>query len=546
MDNIFSRLTLPHNLAYAAMIWRRRWLMLGVTWGICAAGWAAVASLPDTYESSAKVYIDTDSLLKPLLRGLVVETNPDQEIRVMQQTLLSRPNLEKVARMTDMSLGVSGAAGMSSLVGRLKSGITVRAEGPNLFAVEFNYSDPQMAKRVVDALLTIYVESNLGNSRKEMVDARRFIDQQIAEYERKLDESEQRLAIFRQTNVGLLPGSTGYYGRLEQARTAAVAVKAELDDATTRRKELKRQLANVPQYLPIGSGEGFGGPPTGLQVRILEYEKSIDELLLRYTEKHPDVIGARRRVADLRRQLQAEREAALDQEDGANGQGPGAEGPSNPIYEQIKLQIVEAEANIATLRSRHARSLAKVAAIRQMANRIPAVETELKRLDRDYNIIKRNHGQLLARRESARISEKRDSEGNQIKFRIVDPPQVPSTPSGPPRSLFLPAVLILGLGAGLGLGILLVIMNRSFFNVIHLKEAFPYPVLGSVSRIARPVRGARVAELAAFPLVLVTLFAVFAGLMAVELSVGLPNLTSYPLDAQSAAALPPAPPGYPT
>ena len=74
------------------------------TWLLCPIGWLGVTTLPDQYESSARVYVDTQSLLRPLMKGLMVETDPNTQIRLMIKTLLSRPNLERITRMTDLDL----------------------------------------------------------------------------------------------------------------------------------------------------------------------------------------------------------------------------------------------------------------------------------------------------------------------------------------------------------------------------------------------------------------------------------------------------------
>jgi len=170
---------LSQILSYVPAVWRRRWLIVGCAWLVCFSGWTMVAFIPDKFESSAKVYIDTQSLLAPLLQGIAVETNPLAEIQVMQRTLKSRPNLEKVARMTDLDLAVKTAEEQERLISGLQSDISISSDrrGPGLFSIAYEHHDPPVAQKVVQALLTIFVEGNLGASRKEMDAARQFIDE---------------------------------------------------------------------------------------------------------------------------------------------------------------------------------------------------------------------------------------------------------------------------------------------------------------------------------------------------------------------------------
>src|SRR5919106_1430363 len=97
MNGIYGQL-----LFYANALWRRRWYAVGVAWLMCLVGWGLVAVIPDTYRASGRIYVDTASLLRPLLSGIAVETDLEAEVEMMQLTLLSRPNLLKVAEMTGL------------------------------------------------------------------------------------------------------------------------------------------------------------------------------------------------------------------------------------------------------------------------------------------------------------------------------------------------------------------------------------------------------------------------------------------------------------
>ncbi|MFQ5735150.1 MAG: XrtA system polysaccharide chain length determinant [Planctomycetaceae bacterium] len=512
---------LSQVMLQATMIWRRRWYVLGVAWLVAFAGWAIVPLLPDKYEASARVYVDTESMLRPLLSGLAVETNTDREIEIMQRTLLSRPNLERVARMTDLDLTATGPAEMEGLIGRIRNAVSIRSEARNLFTIKYGNESPQMARRVVQALLTIYVETNLGASRQEMDNARRFIDQQIKNYEQLLDAGEQRLAKFKQANMGFLPGEGGYYQRLENAKRLALAAQARLEDMLSARAELKKQLKAVPQFYEVGSSQALGGPPSDLQVRILEVEKAIDDMLFRYTPQHPDVVAANRRLENLRAELQEEQAAVMP--DGGNDEGP-VEKVSNPIYEQIKLQLVTLESNLATQRGEVVRRETAVKEMERLAERVPQVEAELAKLNRDYSVIRKNHEALLARRETAKLSEDRETKGEKVLFRIVDPAQLPTIPSGPPRALYLTLSLVVGIGAGVAFGWALANMHQTYFTASRRSESLAAPVIGAVS-MARSMarRSIEVFWHATFATIIAGVVGVYGGLVYVERSVGLAN-----------------------
>lgn len=99
-------------LSHLSSAWQYRWYGIATAWLICLAGWIGVGAMPDVYQSEAKVYIDTDTLMRPLLKGLAVSTDPDQQVSVMLRTLVTRPNIEQVVRLTDPNAASMSAAAM--------------------------------------------------------------------------------------------------------------------------------------------------------------------------------------------------------------------------------------------------------------------------------------------------------------------------------------------------------------------------------------------------------------------------------------------------
>src|SRR5690349_15580576 len=147
-------------------IWHRRWVGLAVAWVAAIIGIAVVYRIPERYEASARVYVDTESLLRPLLAGLAIQPNLDQQVALMSRTLISRPNVEKLIRMADLDLRTGSAADREELVDKVTK--TIRLEGnvtQNLYIISYRDENPVEAKKVVQSLLTIFVESSLGDKR---------------------------------------------------------------------------------------------------------------------------------------------------------------------------------------------------------------------------------------------------------------------------------------------------------------------------------------------------------------------------------------------
>ena len=466
---------LQQGFAYLKVASRYKWWGMATAWIICLAGWAFVSQMPDQYKAEAKVYVDTRSILRPLLHGLTIQPDVDAQVRLMTRLLFTRPNLEKIARMTDLDLSAKDEKAMEAIVNRLKGSLAIAsARRSNIFTMSAEDSDPQLAKRLVQAMLTVFVEEALGEARRDSDTAQRFLDQQIREYQRRLQAAEKAIEDFKRKNYGLLPGQGGdLYTELKDMQVKLEDAKLALQEAIDRRNEIARQLEDEEPMF----GE-FGHSAGPYEARIQELEARLSELLLKYTERHPEVVTIRRSIAQLRkRQEQMLAEGGAEESPFSEGEGAAL----NPIFQQMKIALSEAEANVASLQARVKNYERRIRKIQEQMDARLRVETELKNLNRDYGTIKRNFEALLARREQARLSESVEQNTDTVKFRIVDPPQVPSKPSAPNRILLSAAVLGAGFVVGFGLTILLALLRPTFVTVQQLREVLDLPVLGSVS-----------------------------------------------------------------
>ncbi|HEV7268351.1 MAG TPA: XrtA system polysaccharide chain length determinant [Falsiroseomonas sp.] len=478
---------------YATSGWRHRWKALLLAWVVSLGGWMYVYTLPNQYSASTRIYADADVILSQLLSGIAVDSRPQGQVELLQRTLLSRPNLERVASRTGLDLRADSASARERLLTGLASNVRIQAQTRNLFTITFSDSDPRMTHAVVQALLTLFMEQATANDRLQMENARSFIGQQLASYEAQLREAEQRRAEFRARYTDLLPGDGGASG-LEQARGRLTALRGELQDAAQRRDTLRQQLEATPQTLRTQLG-GAGDP------RILEGERQLRELLLQYTEQHPAVAAARSALADLR-------SGRVAPSGGAAAAGPPV---PNPVYEQLRVRLLDTESAMASLDRRGREAEAQVARLEALARTVPQLQAQFAALDRDYDVIRRAYEELLQRRESVQIAGAARTGADRVRLEIVDPPIVPNEPVGPNRVLLASGVLLGGLGAGVLLAFLLVQLDRSFYTLHDLRK-LGLPVIGSISSTAP--RRSQVLPAAAFSFGLAVLLLAFGAVTA--------------------------------
>lgn len=482
-------------------IWRRRWLAIAAMWGVALVGFAVVWIMPNRYEANARIYVDTQTVLKPLMQGLAFQPDTDQQVRMLAKTLVSRPNVEHILKATHAKVPATGVAHEKAVDGMIDR-IKVDGGG-NLYVISVKDTDPAAAKAVVAALVDLFVGNGTEAKQRDSSEAGSFIDEQIKTYETKLSESENRLKDFKIRNFGVSGVSTqDYFARTSSIADEVTRLQIAYAAAVQSRDALRRELSSEDPHLPAdASNPPIPPAPTELDSRIDSQKKQLDELLRKYTEAHPDVISARQTIRQLEAQRAAERAATR------NGGRTGSAATS-PVFQRIRVSLADAEANVASLGSQLSAQQARLADLRATASKAPQAEAELAQLNRDYDIIRKNYDMLVSRRESASLGVKMDESAQLADFRVIEPPHVMPKAVFPDRTALAGLAMIASLGIGLGLAWALSLIYPTFSSPRQLELATKRPVIGMISSVTTAgLAAARRRDLQRIVLVMAVFFA---------------------------------------
>lgn len=482
---------------YARSMWRFRRYAIATAWSVCLLGWLAVLMLPNRYQAQSRVFVDPQTSLKPVINGLTVEQDVSAELNLVRQTLLNDAQLSKVVSSVGLDAKAATAQQRADVIQRLRNRIELSVQGGDqsmplqqqqnaskIYTIYYLDSHRDRALKVVELLLNNFMEDTLGGKREGSQKAQEFLEQQIKDYEQRLSQAEDRLAEFKKGHMGMVPGDqhADYFTRLQNEIDAVKKSQSALSAAMTRRDALQRQLRGDAPAAFAGGGVVIPGQ-TGVQgggdtlSRIKETQAKLDELLLHFTDKHPDVIATRQTLADLKVRREAELEALRRGDPGA----AAATGASNnPVYQNIQLALNQAQVEVATSQADLGDHQQKVAELRRMVDTMPQVEAEYAQLNRDYNVTKAQYTALAERLEKARVGEEADANGS-VRFEVIDPPTSPFAPVWPKRALFLAAVLAAGIVAGIGVAFVLSMLKPVFNTARTLSDATDLPVIGTVS-----------------------------------------------------------------
>ena len=465
-------------LSYLKGIWKYRWYAVAIAWIVVLVGGYKINSLPNNYQASARVFVDTRTILKPLLASMTTVPNMEQQVSIMSRTLLSRPNVERVLRMVDLDINATDAKDHERLVSDLKSQIRINASnGADLYVFSYNHQTPKIAKDVVQAFLTIFVEGSFGNQKQDSEKAIKFIDEQIKNYEDKLVIAEKAVTEFQIKNRGLLPRDGGYGSQLETVSDSLNEAKLGLREAEQARNAIKDQIEDGSLSDDLNSELA---PATiivnpVIDGRIQALTNDMDALRLRFTERHPDVISIKRLIAKLEERKLEEAKHKKPVIDRDRGKG------YSPMLQQLNVSLSEAEARVAAMKARVEEYSSRMAQLTALTIAKPQVAEEFAQLNRDYNINKSNYESLVGRRESAKLSGELSATSDMLTFKVIDPPTVPLVPSGPNRLMLFSMVFLGAVLGGIGCALLMSQIRPTFMSQNSLRESIGLPILGTVT-----------------------------------------------------------------
>jgi polysaccharide chain length determinant protein (PEP-CTERM system associated) len=462
-------------LSYLQGALKYKWSAIIIAWIICLSGWLYVSSMPNQYTSQAKVHVETRTMLQPLLSGMTVQSDVRGLLRVMQQLMFTKDNIEQIIKLSELGSTEKTAKEQNDLIENMKKNIHINGGSDDIFVIQYEANNPDQAKNVVQAVLTVFSEQTQLSTIGNVDSAKRFIDEQLQEYEMRLRNGEKARENFKRANIGLLPDQGGdQINQIQQMTTALEETRLSLKESLSKKDALKKQLAEA-----LSSGKDgadlSGMLSTSDDSQLIDLKQKKEDFLIKYTANHPSVVYIDKTIKELKKQIMDK------QAKSATAGGLDVAVMTNPYLQSIQLALNQVDGEIASINSRVDIFKDRLQKAQDELNSRLSIETEIENLNRDYDAIKGNYNRLLASKEQAAMSEKVDNRAEALKFKIADAPNTPLQPSSPKRKLLFSGVLIVGIIGGLAIALLLYIIRPTIMSISQLKQLTGLPVLGSVS-----------------------------------------------------------------
>jgi uncharacterized protein involved in exopolysaccharide biosynthesis len=391
--------------------------------------------IPNVYDAWAQIYISKETPAAGAAQGFSLVGENYGNPYLVEKTLLHDQYLEKVALKLDPSLHDAGPLQMASALIALQRKITISPdEGDGFFEFHVRDRDPVKAKTIAKLILDEFVSRNMNHNQEQLRTAGAFIDAQLASYQNLLAASQARIAEFRARNpsVGAVSVATNPFAAASDLPAAREAYQAALAAVGAPDRE---QLARADEA-------------------VLAAKAKLAALRTQYTDQHPDVIAAKRQLA----------QATADR--AATAAAPPPALSSSPALDEARRRLAQAESS---------------PGVRITPGLPPTLKAEWNDLLKNDEALHSSYQELLTRRETARVSEAVYSGDSAGKYQVVQEPTTPEFPLSAKRPLYLAASVILALGGGLAAAYVCAAINGIFVSPRELERAFELPVVGTVS-----------------------------------------------------------------
>lgn len=429
--------------------------------------------LPKKYTSSTTILVEERNIIAPLMEGRAVATSVVDRASILREVAFSRRVMDEILKTGGWMEGNPTPIEQDKLIEKIVGRTSISNPRANLIQISYSDSDAERAYRVTKRFGDLVIQESLSTKERESSEAYAFIDSQVRQYHEKLTKAEQELEQFRSTNPDARPGiEADVNARIGELRRIIETGRMDLIDMRSQESALHSQLSGESEVTMVQTRAGQ------FRARLAELHSQRDQLLLTYTDQHPDVVRVQHQIRDLEEELR--REESQPRRSASPTALDGSAAAFNPLYGELRSKQAEASRRSASTSARISTAESMLADELTRSGRIAASESTLAELTRDYEVNRDLYQDLLKRRENARVSMNLDAEQRGLSFRIQEPAALALRPSGLRVMHVAGAGLVLALLVPLALLVAIVKLDPRVRSPLQIERDAGLPVLGTM------------------------------------------------------------------
>jgi polysaccharide chain length determinant protein (PEP-CTERM system associated) len=477
---------------YLAMLRRRVKVILIPALLAPLAGFAVSYVFPAKYTSQSLVLVEAPKIPDAVVQQVFTE-DLTQHITTIQQRVLSpqrlRPMVERLGLVKgnqnadDVIANIQVNMSIEPVITDI-SGIGVggkKKPGPSsaspAFYVNYTAANSRDAQQICTDLTSMLLEEDLRSRQDATQGTTAFLTQQVADAKLNLDDLDKKLAAFKNQHMGQLPGDEDANMKILMGYQTQLDANTQTLNRATQDKAYTESL--LAQQLAAWKAAQSTNNPQTLQTQLSQLQTQLIDLQARYTPDHPDVIKTQADIAQVKKRLAETNDpsAAVTTTDTTPENVRGSEPPE---IRQLRLQIHAYEDLIKQGTADQKKLQQAIGVYQSRVAASPAVEEEYKELARDYDNAQKVYQDDLAKQSTSKMATQAELQQQGEQMALLNPANLPDSPSFPNRWLFAGGGLGAGLALGLGLAVWLEFRDKSIRTQADAEAVLELPMLVSV------------------------------------------------------------------
>jgi polysaccharide biosynthesis transport protein len=489
MNSPNTELSLAQVLEYLQAIRRDKWWVYLMTVGMTLLAFIGIALLPNRFKATTTVEVDPQKVPEQFVSELV-RVSPLDRLQTISQEVLSETRLQKVIDQWNLYAQLRQTSTTDAVIEQMRSDIEIEVKqsggGLAIFSITYQGKDPAIVAKVTNQLAADFIDWNLKSREQHAVGTTEFLNSQLQEAKKALEEQENNLRQYKMSHLGELPQQQ------EAILHAQSGLQAELQANVGSLSRLDQERLTLTQQPESVTMTGGILQPVSERARLemekRQLETQLSELRRRYTDEFPEVkelIRRLSRVNEIMRALPADQTAEVSSATKQSAAG-------------LRLEAIARE--MQRLKEEQKRIQAQIAIYQAKVEAIPRREQEMIDLTRNYDISKARYESLLGKSYAADLSNELDSQQKGERFIVLDPARVPERPFKPNRRKLMALSFVMSFFCAIGVVVVKEYLDPRVKTEREIRVAYPEPIplLAAIPLIQSPLERRRLLQFAAF------------------------------------------------
>lgn len=498
-DGGFGRVAHFTLLDYWGLCLRRKWVILITTLSFALAGAIVVFHLPNVYRTTTVILVDPRKVPDSYVLSTVTSTVSDR-LATLRQQILSTSRLNQIIEEMGLYREFRSKKTPEEIVEYMRKSIEVEVvaattgdRGLGAFSISYSGHQPVLAAQVTNRLASLFIEENVKAREEQVIGTSEFLDRELEDAKRELQEKEARIRDIKTQYASDLPESQTLH--VQALSSLQLELRGEIEAANRAQQQrlyLQSLIAESTPVINLDRVGQYSPELIPLQTQLVQAQTQLDELRKRYGPEHPDVVKKGLEVADLEKRVQ---EIRKGEESGQRQTLATPQKQHNPVVES---QIAALGDEIQKHAEREAEIRNQINFHQSKLQQIPVLEQQIASVTRDYEVSRDHYRILLDRKFSADMSSNLETRQKAERFVVLDPAQPPQSPTRPNRPLIDLLSLVVGLGLGITVAVVQEILDDTVKSHQEVTALVRMPVFGEIPFLPTPVTHRRQRQRAIF------------------------------------------------